>query len=222
MKIKYLFILLIVALISVAVLYIFVVYPNNEDSTTEETNTNVTNTTQINDNSNSSISMTTYQNDEYNFTLSYPSGWRHYSVDTSNASPYFPFVSMALEEFGSDNIKQLRTPFTENDQRIHVSIEVYEISEEYSSEDLKSELGYTDTNTRASIYEGMFGDYSALVKIIDDTNHEIESARMFRQSYLIQKNNLWYKINVTARRESVLNENSTLIKQIENSFKILD
>ena len=226
MKTKYLLILLAVVLIGVAALYVFVVLPNNDDGTTEETNVNITTTniTQTNTNSNSSIPMTTYQNDEYNFILSYPSGWRHNSVDTSDAAsgPYFPFVSMVLEEFGSDDIEQSKTPFTENDQRIHVSIEVYEIPEEYSSEGLKSELGYTDTNTRASISEGTFGDYSALVMVIDDTNHEIESARMFRQSYLIQKNNLWYKVNVTARRESVLNENSTLIKQIENSFRILD
>jgi len=83
-------------------------------------------------------------------------------------------------------------------------------------------LGYTDTNTRANIYEGMFGNYRALVMVIDDTNHEIESAHMFRQSYLIQKNSLWYKVNVTARRELVLNENSKLLKQIENSFRILE
>ncbi|MFA6098047.1 MAG: hypothetical protein WCV50_04580 [Patescibacteria group bacterium] len=215
MKIKYLLILVAVVIVSAA-LYVFVILPNNEDGATDDS--------QANGNSNSSLSMTTYQNDEYRFTLSYPSGWRHNSVDTSDAAsgPYFPFVSMALEEFGSDDVKQSKIPFTENDQRIHFGIEVYEIPEEYSSEGLKSELGYTNTNTRANIYKGMFGNYRALVMVIDDTNHEIESARMFSQSYLIQKNSLWYKVSVTARRESVINENSTLIKQIENSFRILE
>lgn len=183
-------------------------------------NANITN--QTNANSNSATSMVTYQNDEYNFSLSYPCGWRHNSVDTSVNSPYFPFISMALEEFGSDDVEQAKTPFTENDQGIHVSIEAYEVPQEYSSEDVKNELGYTDSNIGVNIYEGAFGNYDALVKVRDDTNHEIESARKYRQSFLIQNSNIWYEINITARRESVIEENSTQINNLINSFRILE
>ncbi len=175
MKIKQLLILLITALIGVVSLYIFIVLPNNEDSATEETNvnTNVNNFTQTEANSNSPVSMLTYQNNQYGFSFYYP--------ETATVS-----TSEFLTNAGSIYIVQPGDP-------------KYDANEEYN---LKINVGVVEGKTLDEFAE-LFTQKTGIATTVDDINgRRVESKIDMYDNTLaittvfIGPNNNYYNFNI--------------------------
>ena len=160
-----------------------------------------------------------FVSDEFNFSLGCPTNWWHNNVPAENLGndPLSSVILLSLDLFGYGEKIKYSQPFFKNDTHWGFSVSVYNVAKGYTIEDAKTELGLYDARNVSEI----INNYNAIVKIRDDSNHEIESVRMFVKDYYIQDKNNFYKISFVGLNKSVLDKNSAVINNILNSFQII-
>ncbi|MBU0597634.1 hypothetical protein KKF61_01405, partial [Patescibacteria group bacterium] len=156
---------------------------------------------------------------EFGYSLEYPSSWWHNSVPTENLenAPSSAVNLLSMDEFGMGNYQDYKHPYLKDIMMLNFSILVYGSANGYTMEKTKEALGL---NSLDNIYEKI-GDYDTIIKIRDDSNHEVESARMYSKSYYIQNENNIYDISFAALNKFNIEQNSKIINNILISFKLL-
>jgi len=198
--------LLIVVVIIVGA-YIVVVINNSDNGSSKVAN--------VNENTN-----TKFESSEFGYSLEYPADWWHNTVPLKNLTnaPLSAIHYLSLEEFGIGNAEDYKHPFSNDFVMLSCGVSVYSPWDGYTVGDVKNELSL---NNHDYSHETI-GNYDAIVKVLDDSNHEIESVRMFVKDYYIQKGNVFYEISFAALNKAILDQNSYYIDNILNSFQIGD
>lgn len=163
----------------------------------------------------------TYQSEEYKFSLQYPESWHHRSVNKDALT--MPALEtgvwpQALEEFGSGDLETWNQPFYPDDGRVSFSVMILQKRNGYSDTQIIDNLGFGGDN----VLPITIGGKSSLYYIDDDTQHVIESARMYRKVFLILTGNLFYEIFIATRDQEIYQKNEKLIDDILNTFRFLE
>ncbi len=205
MKKKYYIITIIIALILVGGgILIFVFFSNGP---TEVTNTSV------------NINSVKFESNEYGYSLTYPAGWWHTTVPAENLgnAPYSATHLLSIEEFGMGNQEDYKNPYSDKIMMLNFSVSVYTPRDNYKVEDISQEL---DLENSEYLHENL-GTYNVTVKVTDNSNHEIASARMYSKTYYLQNGDRYYALDFATLNKSNFDQNLSTIKNILNTFTLL-
>jgi len=162
----------------------------------------------------------TYQSDEHGFSIRYPKSWYHYSI--AKESLTMPILDtgvwpQALEEFGSGDKEISNQPFYPDSERIDFSINVLERTGDYTDTEIINNLGFGEDKVSTT----NINNQKVLYYIQDDTQNEIDTARMYSKKVLIPTSNFFYEISISVRDLEVYQKNQALIDDILNSSQLI-
>lgn len=161
--------------------------------------------------------LTEFVSDEFNYSLEYPIDWWHNRVPLENLGndPLSSVIMLSLDEFGVGDYSDYKHPYSKDKTMLNFNVMVYSVGVDSTIDDAMSELGMNDmSNTVETINDNKF-----IVKVRDDSNHEMEAARMYIKNYYIQNDSYFYEISFAALNKTVLDENITIIDSTLNSIE---